>query len=67
MHSSFFGCSASNITGEAPLITYIPNAPYSIYSNFSASKPKYNNTERDLMIRNGYEVATMGNGTVDGE
>ncbi|KAH6696424.1 lysophospholipase catalytic domain-containing protein [Leptodontidium sp. MPI-SDFR-AT-0119] len=64
---SFFGCDASNLTGEAPLIVYVPNAPYTIYSNFSTFKPDYNNTERNLMIQNGYDVATMGNGTVDSE
>ncbi|KAM3067079.1 Lysophospholipase 1 [Clarireedia jacksonii] len=64
---SFFGCDASNLTGEAPLIVYIPNAPYSLQSNFSTFKPDYNDTERNLMIQNGYDVATMGNGTVDSE
>ncbi|KAH8655154.1 lysophospholipase-like protein [Tricladium varicosporioides] len=62
---SFFGCNASNLTGNAPLIVYIPNTPYIINSNFSTFKPDYNNTERNLMIQNGYDVATMGNGTVD--
>jgi lysophospholipase len=66
-HPSFFGCNASNLTGEAPLIVYIPNAPYSLQSNFSTFKPDYNDTERNLMIQNGYDIATMGNGTVDSE
>ncbi|KAH8746162.1 lysophospholipase catalytic domain-containing protein [Hyaloscypha sp. PMI_1271] len=64
---SFFGCDAGNLTGEAPLLVYVPNAPYVIQSNFSTFKPDYNNTERNLMIQNGYDVATMGNGTVDRE
>ncbi|KAH8598423.1 lysophospholipase-like protein [Bisporella sp. PMI_857] len=64
-HPSFFGCNASNLTGEAPLIVYVPNSPYIIHSNFSTFKPDYNSTERNLMIQNGYDVATMGNGTVD--
>jgi lysophospholipase len=64
---AFFGCNATNLTGEAPLIVYLPNAPYAIQSNFSTFKPDYNDTERNLMIQNGYDVATMGNGTVDSE
>ncbi|PQE09273.1 Lysophospholipase protein [Rutstroemia sp. NJR-2017a BVV2] len=64
---SFFGCNASNLTGEAPLIVYIPNAPYSLQSNFSTFKPTYNDTERNQMIQNGYNIATLGNGTVDSE
>ncbi|RDL30495.1 Lysophospholipase [Venustampulla echinocandica] len=62
---SFFGCNASNLTGEAPLIVYVPNAPYIIQSNFSTFKPDYSNVERNLMIQNGYDIATMGNGTMD--
>jgi lysophospholipase len=64
---SFFGCISSNLTSEAPLIVYIPNTPYAIQSNFSTFKSDYNDTERNLMIQNGYDVATMGNGTVDSE
>jgi len=66
-HPSFFGCDSSNLTGEAPLIVYMPNAPYSLQSNFSTFKSDYNDTERNLMIQNGYDIATMGNGTVDNE
>ncbi|KAH7348273.1 lysophospholipase catalytic domain-containing protein [Rhexocercosporidium sp. MPI-PUGE-AT-0058] len=64
---SFFGCDVSNLTGEAPLLVYVPNAPYIIQSNFSTFKQDYNDTERNLVIQNGYDVATMGNGTVDSE
>jgi lysophospholipase len=64
---TFFGCNASNITGEAPLIVYIPNAPYITYSNQSTFTLSYNNTFRNLIIENGYDVATQGNGTVDKE
>ena len=66
-HPTFFGCDASNITGTAPLIVYIPNAPYITESNVSTFDPVYNNTQRNAMIRNGYDVATQGNGTVDSE
>lgn len=31
---SFFGCDASNMTGQSPLIVYLPNAPYVSLSSF---------------------------------
>lgn len=62
---TFFGCDASNMTGPSPLIVYIPNAPYSFDSNVSTFDPSYNDSVRNAIIENGYDVATMGNGTVD--
>lgn len=64
---TFFGCNASNLTGvgTTPLIVYLPNAPYTYNSNVSTFDLQYNDTERNWIIQNGYDVATMGNGTVD--
>jgi lysophospholipase len=62
---TFFGCNSSNVTGSAPLIVYIPNAPYIYQSNVSTFDLQYNTTERDAIIENGYNVATLGNGTID--
>jgi lysophospholipase len=64
---TFFGCNASNITGDAPLLVYVPNAPYIVQSNVSTFDLEYNNTQRNAIIRNGYEVATLGNGTEDSQ
>ncbi len=64
---TFFGCNSSNITGPAPLIVYLPNAPYITLSNVSTFDPEYNDTQRDAIIRNGYEVATLANGTLDAQ
>jgi lysophospholipase len=67
---TFFGCDVSNFTtpsAPAPLIVYIPNAPYSAFSNVSTFDPAYNNTQRNDIIKNGYNVATLGNGTVDSQ
>jgi lysophospholipase len=65
---TFFGCDASNLTNpNTPLIVYIPNHPYITYSNISTFQLATNNTQRDAIIANGYEVATQGNGTVDPE
>ncbi|EHL00667.1 putative Lysophospholipase 1 [Glarea lozoyensis 74030] len=36
-------------------------------SNITTFTPSYNNSERNAIIQNGYDVATMGNGTLDAE
>ncbi|CAG8948236.1 unnamed protein product [Penicillium salamii] len=67
---TFFGCNTTNLTdtqSDSPLIVYIPNSPYVMHSNLSTFTMDYNNTERDAVILNGYNVATMGNGTRDSE
>ncbi|KAL2870210.1 lysophospholipase family protein [Aspergillus lucknowensis] len=60
---TFFGCDSSNTS--APLIVYLPNNPYSYFSNFSTFTPSYSEEERDGAIQNGYDVVTMGNSTGD--
>lgn len=66
---TFFGCNASNVTDSAgnpvPLIVYIPNAPYATFSNVSTLTFNYNDSFRDAIILNGYDVATMANGTLE--
>ncbi|KAJ5545575.1 hypothetical protein N7494_003160 [Penicillium frequentans] len=64
---TFFGCNSSNISGSAPLVVYIPNAPYIYHSNVSTFDLQYNTTERNAIIHNGYDIATLGNGTVDSD
>jgi len=68
-----FGCNAgvasNSSTGGSsvayPLILYIPNTPYTALSNVSTFTMSYSDTDRNAIIQNGYNVATMGNGTVD--
>lgn len=62
---TFFGCDSSNLTGPAPLVVYLPNAPYSTYSNTSTFQLSYSDEQRDAIITNGYEVVTMANSTRD--
>jgi lysophospholipase len=64
---TFFGCNSSNFTSATipPLVVYIPNSPYVAYSNISTFQLSTNNTQRDAIIANGFEVATMANGTRD--
>ncbi|KAI5297502.1 Lysophospholipase 1, partial [Ascosphaera atra] len=52
-------------TKTTPLIVYLPNAPYSHYTNVSTFDLKYKDEERDAIITNGYNVATRGNNTED--
>ncbi|GIZ39068.1 hypothetical protein CKM354_000246000 [Cercospora kikuchii] len=66
---TFFGCDTSNFTsGNIPaLLVYMPNGPYVYYSNTSTfGKLSYNDTERNGMVLNAYNMATQGNGTVPG-
>ncbi|KAE8364022.1 lysophospholipase catalytic domain-containing protein [Aspergillus caelatus] len=62
---TFFGCDSKNLTGPAPLIVYLPNAPYTYLSNTSTFDLSYSYEDRDDMITNGYNVVTQGNGTED--
>ncbi|OXV08462.1 hypothetical protein Egran_03774 [Elaphomyces granulatus] len=62
---TFFGCNSSNMTSPTPLIVYIPNFPYGTFSNYSTFDLKYENDQRDAVILNGYDFATMGNATRD--
>lgn len=66
---TFFGCDSSNFSSDAagipPLIVYLPNAPYVYLSNVSTFDLQYNDTERNAIISNGYNLATQGNGTLD--
>lgn len=69
---TLFGCDADNFTvsengSVPPLIFYIPNAPYTTHSNVSTFNPSYPTEQRDAIIRNGFNAATQGNGTIDSE
>ncbi|KAH0537489.1 Lysophospholipase 1 [Glutinoglossum americanum] len=61
---SFFGCDRANLTGPSPIIVYLPNSPYSFLSNISTFQPTTSDEDRDAIIQNGYNAATMANGTV---
>ena len=62
---TFFGCNSSNTSFPTPLVVYVPNSPYTYQSNVSTFDPSYNTSERNSIVENGYNVATMGNGTVN--
>lgn len=62
---TFFGCNSSNTSTITPLIVYIPNYPYSYHSNVSTFDPDYTYSERNALVTNGYDAATMGNASSD--
>jgi len=66
---TFFGCDARNITSDTskfpPLVVYIPNSPYTFNSNISTNEMAYSASKRDLMIENGYNIATRANASFD--
>ena len=65
---TFFGCNSSNFTHSKtipPLVVYLPNSPYNAFSNISTFQLSTNDTQRDAIILNGFNVANMGNGTRD--
>ncbi|GFG02445.1 hypothetical protein IFM5058_00939 [Aspergillus udagawae] len=62
---TFFGCDPANLSAPAPLVVYLPNAPYSAQSNTSTFQLSYSDSQRDEIITNGYNVVTRGNATVD--
>ncbi|KAF3909307.1 Lysophospholipase [Dactylellina cionopaga] len=65
---TWFGCDAKNFTGNAgPLVVYLPNAPYSVFSNVSTFRLSYEEDQRDMLIDNGYMVASQGHGAIDSE
>ena len=64
---TFFGCNSSNTTVQSPLIVYIPYHPYEYLANISTFSLGVNNSERNAIIRNGYDVVTMANATRDKE
>lgn len=68
---TFFGCDASNMTElekdgvTPPLVIYIANRPFEFFSNTSTFQLSYTDQEKKAMIRNGFDVSSRINGTID--
>jgi lysophospholipase len=71
LRPTFFGCDGANISASRPdsaippLIVYMPNSPWTWYSNVSTFTMSYSDEERDNMIQNGFSIASQGNATFD--
>lgn len=62
---TFFGC---NDTAETPLVLYLPNAPWTSYSNYSYTMTSFTDNQMDLTLENAFNIATYGNGKLsDGQ
>ncbi len=67
---TFFGCDASNFSSGShvpPLVVYLPNAPFTAWSNVSTFTPSYSLAQRNSIIQNGFNMATRVNGTFDAD
>lgn len=67
---TFFGCYASNLTSLSsipPLVVYVPNVPYTTWSNTSTFKMTYSDKEKRKIIQNGFEVSSRYNLTIDSD
>ncbi|KAJ4253372.1 hypothetical protein NW762_010527 [Fusarium torreyae] len=59
---TFFGCDADEGT---PLLLWLPNAPWTGYSNYSYQLTQFTDAQVEIAYENAFQVATYGNGTVD--
>lgn len=59
---TFFGCNASENT---PLLLWLPNAPWTGYTNYSYTQSEFTSAQLDIAFENAFQVATYGNGSVD--
>ncbi|EGW33526.1 phospholipase B [Spathaspora passalidarum NRRL Y-27907] len=68
---TFFGCDAKNLTALEkdgvipPIVVYFANRPYEFYSNVSTFQLSFTDDEKKSLIRNGFDVASRLNGTID--
>ncbi|KAK4448761.1 lysophospholipase [Podospora aff. communis PSN243] len=67
---TFFGCNP-DLTGTAsppgPLIVYLPNAPYSYFSNETTFQMEYTPEEWRTIMRNGADGVTLANSSLDAQ
>ena len=70
---TFFGCDAKNLTTLEkdgvipPLVVYFANRPYEYYSNVSTYDLTFTDEQKKGLVKNGFDVATRLNGTIDPE
>ena len=67
---TFFGCEANlTNTGDlrAPILAFMPNAPYSAYTNYSWLQEAFSHEQMAVIMTNGFNYITQGNSTLDKE
>lgn len=63
--ASSFSNNTDTSVFDIPLVIYTANRPFSYWSNTSTYKMSYTEKEKRGMIKNGYEVASRLNSTLD--
>ncbi|KAF3763282.1 FabD/lysophospholipase-like protein [Cryphonectria parasitica EP155] len=58
---TFFGC---NDSAETPLLLWLPNSPWSSYSNYSYTMAAFTDTQLNVTLENAFNLATYGNGNI---
>lgn len=61
---TFFGCNA---TEDTPLVLYLPNSPWSAYSNFSYMQGSFTDEQLNSTLENAFQLATYGDGKIDAD
>lgn len=59
---TFFGCNASE---DTPLLLWLPNSPWTGYSNYSYTQDTFTNEQLNITFENAFQLATYGNGSID--
>lgn len=59
---TFFGCNASE---DTPLLLWLPNAPWTGYTNYSYTQSEFTSAQLNITFENAFQIATYGNGSVD--
>lgn len=66
-HPVLFGCNASLTTTQderSPIVLYFANAPYSAYTNYSATAAAISREEIHQIFENSFNLVTQGNGSL---
>lgn len=66
----FFGCDAklTNMNDlRSPIVAYMPNAPYSAYTNYTWTTSQFSNEQMAVILTNSFNYITAGNSTLDSE
>ena len=67
---TLFGCNVSLTTSgdtRSPIVLYVPNAPYSAYTNYSATAAAISRKEVNQIYVNSFNLLTQGNGTLSSD
>ena len=73
LRPTFFGCAVNVCADSArdlnqgPVIAYIPNSPFSAFTNYSFAQMTFSEKQMDEIFLNSFDEITQGNATWDKE